>query len=471
MTTWLAPNTSKAYTQGNITASLYSMILKGFILFNPKFVKVGSKRKDNNREEYHDDKVRFNLSFAFYDDNGIPCGVNISYSTLDPELWTAAIIRNTTTEPELRKVLIISPEDIIDAPEDKLTAPAKAADFFLNFLQSKQIKKLLTDVFLADGTVNLQSLKTLQPRYVPKQPEDQKRRLTTLRWQEGVVKKWMLTEAQFQRLKIALEQKQQQNLRQAHAWYESVLLLWHEEKMVITENRLKNLHKPLDKKAKQSFLQRHVNFKNALVNLIILMVLFSVILICAMMEVISAGMATLFLVGVGAAIAGLMVRVGMRVHHEEEELSAYQQQLAMETEVIIRSTLANYQRKLQEINTKIDISHLKQPYFSFEILEEITKEAGINIENKPEQVQRAVLAADFTSEEFTKLCKSLQEMAQIASPVSASNNELPGDVAPWRFSNKELIAANISLPGTRSQDPKVRMREISEAETSKGPNR
>ncbi|KTD22792.1 Uncharacterised protein [Legionella lansingensis] len=201
LATWLSPSASRSFSQGNMTGSFYLTILQTFIMISDKFPKEEVKegvvprteetRVSTNEKSYYHGDNRDNLSFSFYDDDGVLCGVSIHYSKLDPELWTAAVIRNPTGEPKDREVLILSPEDIIKSKQgDQLDSSQTAVALFYDFLNSKQIQRELDGIFIRDGLVDIEKLKELIPHYKPEREDNETSKVSSLKSQYAKMESW-----------------------------------------------------------------------------------------------------------------------------------------------------------------------------------------------------------------------------------------------------------------------------------------
>ncbi|HGK6671916.1 TPA: hypothetical protein ACJ5DK_003247, partial [Legionella pneumophila] len=150
------------YAQGNLTAGLYHSLFVAFMA-GPDFFKEGTGRDQEDFTAYMMSIKK--VDFAYYNDNGIPCGISISYSSKDPSLWFATIIRNTTGKPEDREVLFLSAEEFIRSDnEDKQKELVESDSFaqeFLEFSQSKTVAALFEGTLLANGQVNVPKLEEL----------------------------------------------------------------------------------------------------------------------------------------------------------------------------------------------------------------------------------------------------------------------------------------------------------------------
>ena len=401
--TWMAPSVSKSYSQGNMTAGFFQLALMKFIVESPKFLQQKQRegilpRTEENRINRYGQE-REHLSLAYYDDNGAHCGVAITYSKLDPTLWNAVIIRNTDAAPADRKVLFISPEDIISpeeaiqgararaaAKEKTLTSVSDAANTFLNFLQSKQLKEALSEAFLEDGTINRPRLEELNTQYVLTFTGEQRERNVLKLKQMDAAKKWKLTPDQFAVLKLALEAKQKTNLQKAQEWFEQWKVASGAE---LVRNNQESIQKEM---AEQSFLKTH----GTSITIIVLAVLVLIALILTLTGVLApfgialgAGTATSAGMGGAGAAGAVAVGTGVKVALDENERLTHQAQLATELEKTPEVLENIYQAKRQEIGT------------------------AINIANDAEQITRAVIAANFSEEEFEELEKAIAEAVPV----------------------------------------------------------
>lgn len=151
------------FAQGNITASLYHFLFTLFIA-NPDFVKEDTGRKEEEQfTKYYANAKK--VDFAYYNDEGVLCGVSLSYCTEDPSLWTACTMRNTVGKPEDREVFFLSTAELIKHDtadkQKELVESDTVAQEFLAFLKSKDVAALFADTILADGNVNVARLETL----------------------------------------------------------------------------------------------------------------------------------------------------------------------------------------------------------------------------------------------------------------------------------------------------------------------
>lgn len=133
---WMDPSTSLAYNQGNATGAFFSLALQMYILQDPRFEQNQAAglldRKENRLAYFHKDNKQ-NISLAYYDDDGITCGISLDYSTIDPNLWSIALIRNTSAAPEDREMLLISSEELLDMGETGLSNAKDALEYLLFF--------------------------------------------------------------------------------------------------------------------------------------------------------------------------------------------------------------------------------------------------------------------------------------------------------------------------------------------------
>ncbi|WP_156812618.1 hypothetical protein [Legionella tunisiensis] len=150
------------FAQGNLTAGLYHSIMVIFML-HPDFLKEDTGRNPDEFQEYLTSVQK--VDFAYYNDEGIPCGISISYSLKDPSLWFATIIRNTTGMPENRETLCFSSSEFIrNDDQDKqkeLVESNTVAQEFLAFAKSKTVADLFEGTILANGNVDTAKLELL----------------------------------------------------------------------------------------------------------------------------------------------------------------------------------------------------------------------------------------------------------------------------------------------------------------------
>ncbi|MFW2535266.1 MULTISPECIES: hypothetical protein [unclassified Legionella] len=151
------------FAQGNITAGLYHFLF-GVFMADPDLVKEGTGRKEEEQlTKYYANTKKVDL--AYYNDEGILCGVSLSYCIEDPSLWVACTIRNTVGNPEDRDVLFLSTAELIkhdSADKQKeLVESGTVAQEFLAFLKSESVAALFADTILEDGRVDVERLEEL----------------------------------------------------------------------------------------------------------------------------------------------------------------------------------------------------------------------------------------------------------------------------------------------------------------------
>lgn len=392
--TWLNPNVSKAYTQGNMTASFFSdLIYQDFVLNNDKFIQQKTKKglvphDADNRITYVQE--RNTLCFAYYDQEGIPCGVSITYSKLDPELWSAAIIRNTCGNPLERDVLHCSPADLVHFNEGKLTSGKEAAHSFLQFLHSEEIKNIFKNkVFFANGTVNITHLNHLGKKYQNHLTEEELQLIHLKRQQEHQLREWHLDEDQFAVLTSTLVAKQKQNRHKID--------IECEQKR--TDLLKSSYNSDLEAQNAQPFIRRHAATLTlatvALFSLVSLALVMSGVL-APLGFALSTSFAIWSTLTSSALVGATVVGSGIIIAREEEQLSTYKANRVA-------------------INTDVDNLKVKK-------LEEIGK--NINVSNNQESITRVVLAADFNETEFDTLQKNINNVGPLPKPEFLSTTKI-----------------------------------------------
>jgi hypothetical protein len=450
ITSWMSPYTSQSYTQGNMTARFYTLLIERYVLENgEQFQKMHPSIKEP--VAFFGD--RKNYDFAFYDDDGIPCGLDITYFKDYPNLWTVSIFRNTTAEPADRPVLILSPDDVISSRAGKSTTVNEAQKYIERYLNSKKVAKMVENLLLEDGTINIQAISALnEPRSVSDKIQNRKwgqdrvlldednvtpvsgmtMLLEKLNRQYLKVKDWTFNEQELGIIRAKLKEKQCTNIKQAHEWYEKELL-------PLYRKRVKDFHQPeLDKQLEQSGLRR--NIVPALFSAAGIIGSAGLALtatgVLAPFGITLTGIA--FLVGIigAAAAAFLAVASALMVWQKEQTLADYKYNLSdLEASA---SALPNYQRKLQEINPQIDLSSLpKDKPVTLEQIQDITKDLDINPDTQDPTVfyRRAILGAKFSPSEFHDLAVKLNK--------SIENNPIQEEFAQKSDELLQAVASSL----------------------------
>lgn len=164
--TWTQENVSHAYSQGNDTAAIFGLCISLRIFLPDNYPKFAEKYLSSTNTQDNLQKNFYIFRFAYYNDQEIPCGFSLAYSTKDPSLWTAAIITNTPVAPTDRTVTFFCPDDVIQDPGDKKLTKRNVLPEILQSLNSASIKKLLGNILTQDGTVNLDALQQLELRVI-----------------------------------------------------------------------------------------------------------------------------------------------------------------------------------------------------------------------------------------------------------------------------------------------------------------
>lgn len=154
-----APSTD--FAQGNLTAASYQLLLSLLMVNQEIFCKDGAEGDRAQKYEAYFRSMR-RIDFGYYNDEGILCGVSITYSTEDPSLWIVSSTRNTPGKDQDRPTFFLSSEEIVDDDKGESIESSDAAPEFLAFLKSAAVKDMFEGVFLADGLVSLEKLEELQ---------------------------------------------------------------------------------------------------------------------------------------------------------------------------------------------------------------------------------------------------------------------------------------------------------------------
>lgn len=402
--TWLSPSTSKAYTQGNMTASFFSLALQTFIMESSKFVEQKTRRgiqprtEDNRITLYF--KERNDLSFAYFNDHGIPCGVSIAYSKLDPRLWTATIIRNTTSAPEEREILMISGEDILNAGQEGLVSVNNAKNAFMVFLNSKSLAtKFGRDILSSNGKINIAKLDQLDKQYCDNAIIDENNVIKQLDAQYTQIQQWHLSEQKFLQLKHLLTEKYESNRSKVNSWYAA----W-------SAAQRENLKNPaLELAAKQSWLSRNKN---------------SVFLGVA---------ATITAIGFGLVLSGILAPFGLALMGATATISG-----AISTGIMLITLLASAikismnERRLVQYKARLHVglNAIEQTMEQIHQRKLLETRLPIHLENTPEQITRAVLHANFSQEEFQMLVDTLKPVntldtnEDLVAPIIEEDSDL-----------------------------------------------
>ncbi|HHF7347897.1 TPA: hypothetical protein ACPSKE_001065 [Legionella feeleii] len=149
------------YNQGNLSAACCQLLLSVLMANEEIFCKDGPESDRAQRYGAYLQSMR-RVDFAYYNDEGILCGVSITYSTLDPSLWIASSTHNTPGKDKDRPTFFLSSEEIVDDDKGESVESSAAAPEFLAFLKSATVKNMFEGVFLADGLVSVEKLEELR---------------------------------------------------------------------------------------------------------------------------------------------------------------------------------------------------------------------------------------------------------------------------------------------------------------------
>ncbi|MFJ1268444.1 hypothetical protein ACD661_07760 [Legionella lytica] len=392
---WMSPSTSAAYNQGNGTGAIFMLMLQLYILKSPRFTERKAAEGLPERTEilaYF--ASRKNISLCYFDDEGISCGISIDYSTLDPNLWSVSIIRNTTAEPKDRDVLLLSSEELLDQKENGLTDTNNAQKATIDFMNSKALSQQLMSsaLFTQNGALNLAHVQKLYDQFHTGSYPYSTAIVTRLMAQEQKIKKWQLSEPDLKIVKTALNEKRKENIDQLDKWYST----W--------------FHKPsLDTAGKQPFLRRNSGSIFGAIAALATLVGFALVLsgVLAPLGVALVGSELIFgAVGAGLAFATLLATT-LNVGRNERNLASYQSELTGMKPA--REKI--YQERLTNITT------LKE-------IEQLPEEEALQVDKFQTQLLQAVLHANFSEEEFKELDGKMPKAAQASLPVIDQVNDI-----------------------------------------------
>lgn len=151
---WTQDDVFKSYTQGNITAEIFSVLFQNFIFTSQKFANSEKKRTNTEESRLLYIQRSQSLSFSYFDDENRLCGFSLSYSKEDPSLWFAAKICQTTLSPELKQVTILSHTDILNVPQAELIDEKGVGVRIGELLGSVSLKNRFENILLPDGSIN-----------------------------------------------------------------------------------------------------------------------------------------------------------------------------------------------------------------------------------------------------------------------------------------------------------------------------
>lgn len=146
---WNARDAQHIYSQGDMTSHLFSKLIVDYYCMK------------TNRESWLSEGNFSSLNFAYFDDSDVPCGFSITYAKAYPTVWSCAIIRNTTAEPQDREVSVFCHNDLLDAQgTKKFTAPNVLSNI-LKEIKSAEVEDVLSSLLFDQGEVNKESISTL----------------------------------------------------------------------------------------------------------------------------------------------------------------------------------------------------------------------------------------------------------------------------------------------------------------------
>lgn len=185
---WTEGGVNLDYSQGDMNAGQYACSLTCIFAYSDRFVKkneAGRQEKDRenvNNSNLNGYKVTPSLSFAYFDDDGILCGFNLTCYSPVPSLWIAAIMRNTTgkpkktlkntieevttvaNKPEEIDVFFFCHEDVIAGAGDEKIQSQYVLKSIMGEINSKAIEALLAPMIRTNGAVNLDAMLELSKR-------------------------------------------------------------------------------------------------------------------------------------------------------------------------------------------------------------------------------------------------------------------------------------------------------------------
>ena len=431
--TWMNPATSIAYSQGNINAAFFSLLLKMYMLQDPRFEEQktaqGAPDRKNERLTYSRKDNLKNIGLGYFDDEGVACGISIDYSALDPNLWTISIIRNTTAAPEEREVLLLSSAEILDR-NDGLVTTNNAQKAVLDFVKSKAVAQQIKDcgLFAKDGTLNVANINKLYDQYHTGNYPYSREVVSKLKKQEDKLKQWKPTEPQLRQIKAALAEKRQTNIEQLNEWYAQ----WHIKQMNSVTDSV------LDTVSKQSFWRRNSSNIFAAVAAVVTLIGFALVLsgVLAPLGIALVGTTELILGAVGAGLAlTATITSATQIGLNEHRLSTYQAEKAhMES-----SSKEIYNQKLKSINT-------------LTAMEQLPEDEALQAANFQTQLMQAVLHANFSDEEFAKLDEQMQPTQQPGDELVNDNGEEYGIISSLFEPQTQLVEEISEVDGSLERE-------------------
>ncbi len=407
---WTSPHVTTAYSQGILTGSFYKFLHTNFLvpIDNPsagaKILKRRKTRPTIQRlfpEEYLSDEDIIEkygsdfkeISFAFFDDHGIPCALDIRYSLIEPDLWTATIFRNTTAAPENRFVFLLGSDEIIGTPSWGKREIPKIVDSFQAFARSQQIEKLLHGFIRKNGGINTSKFDDFSVNNSEYQiTENALKKVVSMGEQSSEIGKWELNDNQFFQVKNILEERLNP-LQQSYEVEHKAKLRDLDEKIETQLNIIDQKITRLANIAKQPFYKRH-NIVPVVSSLSIGIGLALILSgIFAPSGIVLIGI--LFYLGFGAMIlSGITaIRSAIKIGLDEKKLLDDRQQLDSSKDIIVNDGKDEHKILIDEYNTKLQ---------------------EISIENNPERLSRTGIAAKFSSEEFIQFKEQIFSKSSIA---------------------------------------------------------
>ena len=154
---WTGSDVSECFAQGNMDARAFSG------LFSVKMVsELMSEGKASFAETKND------ISFAYFNEENKPCGFSIQYFAADPTQWVISIIENTIAEPNQKFVTcFFSGKMGMGIVGNPILNGEIANPLISKAISTRTINRLLSNIILPEGLVNLEILVALKERINP----------------------------------------------------------------------------------------------------------------------------------------------------------------------------------------------------------------------------------------------------------------------------------------------------------------
>lgn len=140
------------YRQGNLDAGRVSNVL--YTNYTLSF--CDEEGMINLNEEDSPGLNNGNIRFAYYDQDGEPCGFSINYHKRHPDQWVISIVKNTLAPPEERMITIFEHGEIISDKEDSFEQIQEStlSQQLVSAINSQTIAKLLRGIVGKGAQVN-----------------------------------------------------------------------------------------------------------------------------------------------------------------------------------------------------------------------------------------------------------------------------------------------------------------------------